>query len=88
MQNATTKALDCFDSALKKCQREAEEDDSYYNQISVTVRYNLGRVYESLCQHDKAERLYKDIITECPNYIDCFLRLGCMLRDRGQVSQV
>ncbi len=48
-------------------------------------RYNLGRVFESLCQHDKAERLYKDIIKECPNYIDCFLRLGCMLRDRGQV---
>ncbi len=53
-------------------------------------RYNLGRVYESLCLNDKAERLYKDIITMdsgCSNYIDCYLRLGCMLRDRGQIYE-
>jgi tetratricopeptide (TPR) repeat protein len=50
-------------------------------------RYNLARVYEALCQHDKAERLYKDILMECPNYIDCYLRLGCMLRDRGQIYE-
>ena len=42
---------------------------------------------EALCQHDKAERLYKDILLECPNYIDCYLRLGCMLRDRGQIYE-
>ncbi len=53
----------------------------------MTIRYNLARVFECLCQHDKAERLYKDIIKECPNYIDCFLRLGCMLRDRGQIYE-
>ena len=50
-------------------------------------RYNLARVFEALCQHDKAERLYKDILLECPNYIDCYLRLGCMLRDRGQIYE-
>jgi len=50
-------------------------------------RYNLARVNEALCQHDKAERLYKDILLECPNYIDCYLRLGCMLRDRGQIYE-
>ena len=43
-------------------------------------RYNLGRVQEALCQHDTAEKLYKDILIECPSYIDCILRLGCMLR--------
>ena len=55
--------------------------------IIAFFRYNLARVYEALCQHDKAERLYKDILLECPNYIDCYLRLGCMLRDRGQIYE-
>jgi len=85
-QADTARALECFDSALQKCTQEAE-DESYYNQIAVTIRYNLARVHESLCHHDKAERLYKDILLECPNYIDCYLRLGCMLRDRGQIYE-
>ena len=37
-------------------------------------RYNLARINESLCQHDKSERLYKDILMDHPNYIDCYLR--------------
>jgi RNA polymerase-associated protein CTR9 len=77
--------LKCFEAALVRCQKEAEDDESYYNQIGITVRYNLGRVYENFCLHDKAERLYKDILLECSNYIDCYLRLGAMLRDRGQI---
>ena len=71
----------------ERCKKEADEDASYYNQIGITIRYNLARVYECLCLHDKAERLYKDILLECPNYIDCYLRLGCMLRDRGQIYE-
>ena len=50
-------------------------------------RYNLARIYEALCQHDKAEKLYKEILMDCPNYIDCYLRLGCMARDRGQIYE-
>ena len=71
------------------CDRDSEEDsdEPYYNQIGVTIRYNLARVYETLCQHDRAERLYKDILLQHPNYIDCYLRLGCMLRDRGQIYE-
>ena len=56
----------------------------YYKQIMITVRYNLARINEALCQHDRAEKLYKEILMDCPNYIDCYLRLGCMARDRGQ----
>jgi hypothetical protein len=37
-------------------------------------RYNLARVNEALCLHDKAERIYKDILMNHPNYIDCYLR--------------
>ena len=59
----------------------------YYKQIMITVRYNLARINEALCQHDKAEKLYKEILMDCPNYIDCYLRLGCMARDRGQIYE-
>merc|ERR1719273_737251 len=79
-----------FEDGLKRAKEEAEstaEDANYYNEISITIRYNLARVLEALCQHDKAEKLYKDILLECPNYIDCYLRLGCMLRDRGQIYE-
>merc|ERR1712029_582898 len=36
---------------------------------------------------DKAEQLYKAILYDCPSYIDCYLRMGCMLRDRGQIYE-
>lgn len=32
----------------------------------------------------KAEELYKSILKEHPNYVDCDLRLGCIDRDRAQ----
>ena len=39
----------------------------------------------------RANALYavclSDILLECPNYIECYLRLGCMLRDRGQIYE-
>uniref|UniRef100_A0A0K2UHC9 Uncharacterized protein n=1 Tax=Lepeophtheirus salmonis TaxID=72036 RepID=A0A0K2UHC9_LEPSM len=81
-------AQKCFEDALERTKKEAEEEDeTYYNRIGITVRYNLARVYEVTCLHDKAERLYKDILLECPNYIDCYLRLGCMARDRGHIYE-
>merc|ERR1719471_1983902 len=78
---------ECFESALGRAEAEAEEDERYNKQIMITIRYNLARINESLCQHDKSERLYKDILMDHPNYIDCYLRLGCMARDRGQIYE-
>jgi len=80
-------AKQCFETALERAKAESEEDEGYYRQIMVTIRYNLARINESLCQHDKSERLYKDILMDHPNYIDCYLRLGCMARDRGQIYE-
>merc|ERR1719495_3025995 len=78
---------ECFETALTRAEAEAEDDERYYKQIIITIRYNLARINEALCQHDKSERLYKDILMDCPNYIDCYLRLGCMARDRGQIYE-
>ena len=49
------------------------QDETYYNAISVTMNYNLARLYEALYEFDKAEKIYKDILREHPNYIDCKL---------------
>ena len=59
------------------------QDETYYNAISVTMNYNLARLYEALYEFDKAEKIYKDILREHPNYIDCklcsFLVASCAL---------
>ena len=77
-------ALDNYKLALSRCK---QEEDSYYNTLSVTLSYNLARLYEALHHTDKAESLYKTIYKEHPNYIDCYLRLGCMARDREQIFE-
>ena len=46
-------------------------DESYYNAISVTTTYNLSRLHEAMCENDKGEALYKNILREHPNYVDC-----------------
>lgn len=74
-----------LEEALKRTNVEAEHDPQYYNSISVTITYNLARLNEALCAFNKSEKLYKDILKEHPNYVDCYLRLGCMARDKGQI---
>lgn len=76
-----------FEESLSRARAEAEHDPQYYNSIAVTTTYNLARLNEALCQFDKAEKLYKDILKEHPNYVDCYLRLGCMARDKGQIYE-
>lgn len=50
---------------------EKEQDPQYYSSISVTIKYNLARLHEMFCEFDKAEKLYKEILQEHPNYVDC-----------------
>ncbi|XP_053305597.1 RNA polymerase-associated protein CTR9 homolog [Spea bombifrons] len=72
-----------FVASLDRAKAEAEHDEHYYNAISVTTTYNLARLYESLCEFHESEKLYKNILREHPNYVDCYLRLGAMARDKG-----
>lgn len=60
-----------YEASLERSRNEAEHDEHYYGAISVTTTYNLARLYESLSMFDKAERLYKNILREHPNYVDC-----------------
>uniref|UniRef100_F6RTV0 RNA polymerase-associated protein CTR9 homolog n=1 Tax=Xenopus tropicalis TaxID=8364 RepID=F6RTV0_XENTR len=72
-----------FLASLDRAKAEAEHDEHYYNAISVTTTYNLARLYEGLCEFHESEKLYKNILREHPNYVDCYLRLGAMARDKG-----
>ena len=60
-----------YEAALDHCKQESMQDEMYYNAISVTMNYNLARLYEALFELEKAEKIYKDILREHPNYIDC-----------------
>lgn len=80
-----TEAKTKLELALERSKSEAEHDSQYYDSISVTMTYNLARLYEEMCDFDRADKLYKDILKEHPNYIDCYLRIGSMARDKGLI---
>lgn len=72
-----------FLASLDRAKAEGEHDEHYYNAISVTTSYNLARLYEAMNEFHEAEKLYKNVLREHPNYVDCYLRLGAMARDKG-----
>ncbi|XP_036312946.2 RNA polymerase-associated protein CTR9 homolog [Pipistrellus kuhlii] len=76
-------ARKCLLASLGRAKAEADHDEHYYNAISVTTSYNLARLYEAMCEFQEAEKLYKNILRDHPNYVDCYLRLGAMARDKG-----
>lgn len=43
----------------------------YYNSISVTTSFNLARLHEAQYNMENAVKLYKEILKEHPNYVDC-----------------
>jgi RNA polymerase-associated protein CTR9 len=60
--------------------------DQYLPQY-VTITYNLARLYEDLHQFKKAEALYKGILKEHPAYLDCYVRLGKMSLNQGEIHE-
>lgn len=74
-----------YNLALKRCEEERANNEDHYSSIVVTIQYNIGRLYEARHELIKAQETYNDIITRQSMYIDCYLRLGCMARDRGDL---
>eukprot|EP00045_Choanoeca_perplexa_P017817 m.267770 g.267770 ORF g.267770 m.267770 type:complete len:1019 (+) comp17643_c0_seq1:70-3126(+) len=64
-----------------------EEDQAYYRSLLVSIRYNQARTLESQHQLEAAVAAYKALLEEYPKYLDCYLRLGCIERDRFHYRQ-
>ena len=80
-------SITSYENALKRCNEEMMIEEHYFKLIKVTINYNIGRLYEATHEYNKAEVIYKEILKEHPNYVDCYLRLGCMARDLGQIYE-
>ena len=51
-----------YEQAMERCKQEAIQDETYYNGLAVTTRYNLGRLHETLSEFEAAENYYKIIL--------------------------
>ncbi|KAA0194226.1 RNA polymerase-associated protein CTR9, partial [Fasciolopsis buskii] len=101
MKNDLDQAVSFFSRADERIQEEQQHEeqeraergaatnsaqpDDYYHGLGITVRYNRARLHEAQGRPDLAEEIYKSILLKHPSYIDCYLRLGCIARDRGQI---
>ncbi|VDM39381.1 unnamed protein product [Toxocara canis] len=81
------KAKESFEAASQKLSEDIAAGQNDLAALQTTVTYNLARCLEMLCLFDDAERLYKGILHEKQNYIDCYMRLGCLARDKGQIYE-
>lgn len=72
-----------YNLALQRCTEEMPNNELHYGSIVYTIKYNIGRLYEAKHQLTLAEETYKNILIQHPMYLDCYLRLGCMERDKG-----
>lgn len=72
-----------YELALQRCQEEMHTNELHYGSIIYTIKYNIGRLHEARHQLNEAETTYKEILVQHPMYLDCYLRLGCMERDKG-----
>ena len=89
------RAKELFYQALEQLDRsEADlriEDPDYegtqpgieIQALRTTIKYNLARFMEKTYEQQQAIKLYKQIIKQVPQYIDAFLRLGIIFKNRG-----
>lgn len=90
----------------EECYTKAIEVSGYglkeFALKNITITYNIARIKEDLHNFAEAEELYKGILQEHPNYVDCklhhceiwilnlflgYLRLGQMAQTRGQIYE-
>ena len=60
-----------YEASLDRSKKDSQHDETYYSAISVTTTYNLARLYEALHEYDKADKFYRNILRDHPNYVDC-----------------
>ena len=53
---------------------------------TISVSFNLARLYESQGEANAAASIHKAIIRLHPNYINSYLRLACIAKDHGKLK--
>lgn len=81
------KAEDYYETALemfKELTDTKSENVHKYDQIFLTLLYNLARLYEvKYPDTEKAQSLYEKILHKDPSYVDAILRRGAILEKLG-----
>ncbi|KAF1745037.1 hypothetical protein MXB_4168 [Myxobolus squamalis] len=76
-----------FELALSHVDQSSVLANVGFNPITATIRYNLAHACEKLAEIEKAESLYHNVLTDFPDYIDCYLRLGQLAKSRGDFRE-
>jgi RNA polymerase-associated protein CTR9 len=66
---------------------QTKEDVPYFPPHSVTYFYNYSLCLEKIREINKAERIYRGILSSVPQYIDCSLRLSLLCEKRGDTER-
>lgn len=72
---------------LKHALEVAKASLTEFKTEHATIIYNIARLYESTQRKNDAKDLYLRILKEHPNYIECYLRLGCIAFDAGNMEE-
>lgn len=82
-------AYEAFSQAIENCdkllevKKEGFEDHNKLLAIRITARFNLAYWYEMEHKLGDASEIYKSIIREEPSYLDAYLRLSYLAKNRG-----
>ncbi|EDQ85651.1 uncharacterized protein MONBRDRAFT_34178 [Monosiga brevicollis MX1] len=63
--------------------RQQADEATDGQALGVTIQYNLARTMEATNRINEAIIIYKQLLKEHPAYVDCYLRLGTIARERG-----
>ncbi|KAL0484227.1 RNA polymerase-associated protein CTR9 [Acrasis kona] len=63
------------------------ESKSPIHPEHATLVYNFSRILEEMKQTEKAKSLYVALAKQHPNYIECYLRLGIIHNEQGDLEK-
>ncbi|CDW71106.1 rna polymerase-associated protein ctr9 homolog [Stylonychia lemnae] len=82
-------AFESFSASIKNCQKliQLKPDDNRFKAILITAKFNLGYWFELQNRLGEASEQYKQITSQEPSYVDAYLRLAYLARNRGDMKR-
>lgn len=82
-------AYDAFQQAIKNCNQllELRPDDQRALAVKITAKFNLGCWFEQNFRLGDASEQFKQVVQLEPSYVDAYLKLSQLARDRGDVKR-